>query len=86
MVVARDRYLAEDAAELVAVDYEPLEAVVDPTAAEAIHERRFHYGDVDDALASADLVVRTTFRVPRFTGLPVDATASSATGTSRPGG
>ena len=32
----------------------------------------FHYGDVDDALASADLVVRTTFRVPRFTGLPVE--------------
>jgi len=72
LVVARNRYLAEDAAELVAVDYEPLEAVVEPTDAEAIHERRFHYGDVDDALASADLVVRTTFRVPRFTGLPVE--------------
>ena len=83
MVVARNRYLAEDAAELVAVDYEPLEAVVEPTDAEAIHERRFHYGDVDDALASADLVVRTTFRVPRFTVFPSNATASSATGTSR---
>ncbi|MBX6387861.1 MAG: xanthine dehydrogenase family protein molybdopterin-binding subunit [Frankia sp.] len=29
MVVATDRYLAEDAAELVEVDYEPLDAVVD---------------------------------------------------------
>ena len=29
VVVARDRYVAEDAAELVAVDYEPLDAVVD---------------------------------------------------------
>ncbi len=72
VVVARDRYIAEDAAELVAVEYDPLEAVVDVTAAEPIHERSFHYGDVDDALARADLVVRTTFRVPRFTGLPVE--------------
>ena len=72
VVVARDRYVAEDAAELVAVEYDPLEAVVDVTAAEPIHERSFHYGDVDDALARADLVVRTTFRVPRFTGLPVE--------------
>ena len=72
VVVARDRYVAEDAAELVAVEYDPLEAVVDVTAAEPIHERSFHYGDVDDALDRADLVVRTTFRVPRFTGLPVE--------------
>jgi 2-furoyl-CoA dehydrogenase large subunit len=72
VVVARDRYVAEDAAELVAVEYDPLEPVVDVTAAEPIHERSFHYGDVDDALAHADLVVRTTFRVPRFTCLPVE--------------
>jgi 2-furoyl-CoA dehydrogenase large subunit len=72
IVVARDRYVAEDAAELVAVDYEPLTPVVDVTAAEPIHERTFHYGDVDDALARADLVVRTTFRMPRFTCLPVE--------------
>jgi 2-furoyl-CoA dehydrogenase large subunit len=75
VVVARDRYLAEDAAELVAVDYEPLEPVVEPTAAAAIHERSFHYGDVDDALADADLVVHTTFRIPRFTCLPVECYA-----------
>ena len=72
VVVARDRYLAEDAAELVAVEYEPLDPVVDPLAAEPIHERRFHYGDVDDAMAQATLVVRSTFRVPRWTGLPVE--------------
>ena len=72
VVVARDRYLAEDAAELVAVDYDPLEPIVDVTAAEPIHERSFHYGDVDEALARADVVVRTTFRVPRSTGLPVE--------------
>jgi 2-furoyl-CoA dehydrogenase large subunit len=72
VVVARDRYLAEDAAELVAVDYEPLEPVLDPRGAHAIHDRSFHYGDVDDALARADLVVRETFRVPRFTCMPVE--------------
>ncbi|HKY26114.1 MAG TPA: xanthine dehydrogenase family protein molybdopterin-binding subunit [Gaiella sp.] len=72
VVVARDRYVAEDAAELVAVDYEPLEPVVDLAAAEAIHDRSFHYGDVDDALARASLVVRETFRVPRFTCMPVE--------------
>src|SRR5919204_3152532 len=33
VVVARDRYLAEDAAEAVVVDYEPLPAVVDPERA-----------------------------------------------------
>ena len=32
-VVAETRYLAEDAAELVRIDYEPLEAVIDPLAA-----------------------------------------------------
>jgi 2-furoyl-CoA dehydrogenase large subunit len=72
VVVARDRYVAEDAAELVAVDYDPLEPVLDLATAPSIHDRSFHYGDVDDALAKADLVVRETFRVPRFTCMPVE--------------
>src|SRR5262245_36599004 len=33
LVVAESRYVAEDAAELVEVDYEPVEAVIDPIAA-----------------------------------------------------
>jgi carbon-monoxide dehydrogenase large subunit len=41
LVVAADRYLAEDAAELVSVDYEPLPPVVDyvtaPESAELVH-------------------------------------------------
>ena len=75
VVVARDRYVAEDAAELVAVEYEPLEPVLDPATAPSIHDRSFHYGDVDEALAKAHLVVRETFRVPRFTCLPVECYA-----------
>src|SRR5580692_5518964 len=33
LVVAESRYVAEDAAELVAIDYAPLQAVIDPQAA-----------------------------------------------------
>ncbi len=33
VVVARDRYVAQDAADLVAIDYDPLAAVIDPEAA-----------------------------------------------------
>jgi 2-furoyl-CoA dehydrogenase large subunit len=76
VVVARDRYAAEDAAELVAVDYDPLDVVLDPRAAAeteaCIHDRSFHYGDVDEALARAELVVRETFRFPSFSCTPVE--------------
>ena len=69
VVVARDRYLAEDAAELVEVDYDPLDAVLDPVAAaaDAVHDRSFSYGDVDGALAGPTSSLRQTFRFPRFT-------------------
>src|SRR6266704_3073839 len=74
-VVARTRALAEDAAELVAVDYEELAAVTDmETALDAqtpvIHpalgdnltfERRHEAGEVDRAFAEADAVVETMF-------------------------
>ena len=77
VVVARDRYVAEDAAELVEVDYDPLDAIVDPLEALAgcVHDRSFHYGDVDAALAAADLVVRRRFRFPRFSCAPVECYA-----------
>jgi 2-furoyl-CoA dehydrogenase large subunit len=72
VVVARDRYVAEDGAELVAVDYDQLDVVLDPAAAEPIHDRSFHYGDVDEALAAADLVVHETFHVPSWSCTPVE--------------
>jgi 2-furoyl-CoA dehydrogenase large subunit len=77
VVVARDRYLAEDAAELVEVDYDPLDAVLDPAAAaaDAVHDRSFSYGDVDGAMAGAELVLRQTFHFPRFTCTPVECYA-----------
>ncbi|MCY3804956.1 MAG: xanthine dehydrogenase family protein molybdopterin-binding subunit [bacterium] len=76
VVVAQDRYLAEDAAELVDVDYEPLDAIVDPqAAAEAGHmvsDRSFRYGDPETALAAADAVVRGRFPFGRWTATPVE--------------
>ena len=76
VVVAQDRYLAEDAAELVDVDYEPLEAVVDPrAAAEAGHvvsDRSFRYGDPEAAFAAAHTVVRGRFPFGRWLATPVE--------------
>jgi 2-furoyl-CoA dehydrogenase large subunit len=86
VVVARDRYVAEDAAERVTVDYEPLPVVADPEAAtgpgapvlhaaagsNVVSDRHFAYGDPDAALAGADLVVRPRFRHPRSSCTPVE--------------
>ena len=76
VVVARDRYLAEDALELVEVEYEPLEAVLDAESAvetaACVSDRSFAYGDVDAALARADLVVRERFRFGRWSCTPVE--------------
>jgi 2-furoyl-CoA dehydrogenase large subunit len=76
VVVARDRYLAEDAAELVQVEYEPLDPVLDPLAAAeteaCVSDRSFEYGEVAEALASADLVVRERFSFPRWSCTPVE--------------
>ena len=41
----------------------------------AVHDRSFSYGDVDGAMAEADLVLRQTFRFPRFTCTPVECYA-----------
>ncbi len=86
VVAAESRYIAEDAADLVEVDYEPLPAVVDveaaldPTAPLAHPElgdnvffkSEFKAGDVDGAFASADLVLKETFRTGRVAGVPLE--------------
>jgi carbon-monoxide dehydrogenase large subunit len=72
VVVATDKYIARDAADLVEVDYEPLPAVADPEAAlkpgaPLVHPQysdnvafRYHQegGEVDQAFAEADVVVK----------------------------
>src|SRR2546422_3443666 len=86
VVVARDRYLAEDAAEAVVVDYEPLPAVVDVEKAlepdaPVLHEqvgsnlaghRRLVYGDPDRAFAEAEIVIRERFRYPKYSSTPIE--------------
>ncbi len=72
VVVARDRYVAEDALELIDVEYEALEPVLDPEAGQIVHERVFSYGDPDAAFAAADLVVSERFSFPRWTSCPLE--------------
>jgi 2-furoyl-CoA dehydrogenase large subunit len=86
VVVARDRYLAEDAAERVLVDYEPLAVAASVEAALAegapllhpavgsnvVSDRAFSYGDPEAAFAQAALVVRERFRHPRSSATPVE--------------
>jgi 2-furoyl-CoA dehydrogenase large subunit len=77
VVVADDRYTAEDALELIEVDYEPLAPVMDPLAAAEspgllASDRDFRYGDPDTAFAQAHLVVSERFRFPRWSATPVE--------------
>ena len=86
VVVARSRAEAEDGADLVEVDYDPLPVVIDTeTAADPASPRvypewddniavRFTHrlGDADAAIEAADVVVRERFRVHRYTGTPIE--------------
>lgn len=86
VVVASDRYVAEDAAELVEVDYEPLPAVVDTDkaldlGAPKLHEqaegnvatdRTFHFGPVDEIFDRADRVVTAEYEFPRYSSTPME--------------
>jgi 2-furoyl-CoA dehydrogenase large subunit len=86
VIVAADRYLAEDALDLIEVEYEPLTAVIDPVAAldpsqpvlhEALgqnlaNERAFAYGDPDQAMAQAAHRVSVTIHYPRNSCTPIE--------------
>ena len=83
LVVARSRAAAEDAAERVEVDLEPLPAVTDagspPAAALFDHTPdnlasliEEGFGDVDAAFARAHRVVRLSFRTGRHSAVPME--------------
>jgi carbon-monoxide dehydrogenase large subunit len=86
LVVATSRALAEDAAELVDVDYEPLPPVVDYTSAEQANElvHEAHGSNVvgelttlpisalDDVIASAEHVVTETISQHAHTAAPME--------------
>jgi aerobic carbon-monoxide dehydrogenase large subunit len=72
-VVAGSRAEAEDAAELVEVDYEPLDVVVDPRAAEAAMVRWSRSGGpVDEAFARAEHVVGARYGMARVASVPIE--------------
>ena len=86
VVVARDRYVAEDALERVEVAYEELPAVIDARAAMGPEAPRLHdavpgnepagfqveTGDVKRALAGCDLVIEQTFETNRHAAVPLE--------------
>jgi 2-furoyl-CoA dehydrogenase large subunit len=85
-VAARDRGSAEDARDLIQVDYEPLRAVVDvreaikPSSATLFDELgtnlawqgSLQYGDINAAFNSADRVVKETLKIHRYSSTPLE--------------
>ncbi len=86
MVVATSPALARDAAERIAVDWEPSPAVVDMRAAAAPGAPLVHpewgtnvavgfthaIGDADAAFARAEVTVSETFTTHRYVGMPIE--------------
>lgn len=86
LVVASDRYVAEDAADLVEVEYDPLPAVVDVERAiqpgtTTVHDgwpdntalrMRVAFGDVDASFDEAAHVFEERFYSHRHTGVPME--------------
>ncbi len=85
VVLAGDPYAAEDAAELVAIEYEPLPAAVDLRAAldpgapalfegsgNQAAELEMGYGDVEAAFAHAAHVTRAELTIGRHSGVPLE--------------
>ena len=85
-VVATDRYVAEDAANAIEVEYEPLPVVADLDAALAPDAPRLYddwpdnslgsigwtNGDVDAAIAGADAVIQKRLSFGRALGCPLE--------------
>ncbi len=85
-VAARSRAVAEDACELIDVEYEPLPAVVDVERAvqpdapllfdelgsNVLWHGSFPYGDVDGAFAAADRIVRERIAIHRYASTPLE--------------
>jgi carbon-monoxide dehydrogenase large subunit len=87
VVVADDAYRLADALERVAVDYEPLSAVCDPTAATAPGAPRVHdmegdnliavsaseIGHIAQAFEQAEVIVQARLQYPRVAGMPIES-------------
>ncbi|PPA02344.1 carbon monoxide dehydrogenase, partial [Pseudomonas sp. MWU12-2312b] len=86
VVIAESRYLAEDAIEGVRVEYEPLPPIIDPELATAeqapilheavgsnvVNERRFRYGEPEQAFEQAPHKVSLKVKFPRSSCTPIE--------------
>lgn len=86
IICADNPYVAEDAAALLDVVYEKLDAVVDPQTAalddapvlhpavgsNVVSDRTFHYGDAGSAFAAADHEISISIRYPRNSVTPIE--------------
>jgi 2-furoyl-CoA dehydrogenase large subunit len=86
LVLARDRYAAEDGASALDVSYEALPAIVDVDAAcgddaPLLHDKlgsnvvwrgQYRYGDPDAAFAAADQVVSVHLKFPKYNSTPLE--------------
>ncbi|MEA2498670.1 MAG: aerobic carbon-monoxide dehydrogenase large subunit [Actinomycetota bacterium] len=89
MIVATDRYVAEDALEVLEIEYESLEPVVAPTgdSGPLLHDGwknnvavrlTVRKGDASGVTASAAHVVRDTFEIQRQAGIPLEGRGAIA--------
>ena len=91
MIVAIDRYVAEDAVQLVDIDYDPLEVEMDieeavKDGAPLVHHHPNNIaadftqisGDPETAFAEAEHVTRITVQVDRSTASPMEARTVAA--------
>src|SRR5579872_4176751 len=86
MIVASERYLAEDLATLVNVEYEPLETNVDPEKAlepgtpkvyddwenNLLKHAEIKGGNVDQSFADAEVTIKEKIKTHRHTAAPIE--------------
>ena len=93
-VVAETRYIAEDALDLIEVEYEDLPVMVDPLDAmkasgdgvlhpdrgpsNIAHQTTYTFGPIDEDFARADRVVERQLRWPRSGGQPLETVGAVA--------
>ena len=85
-VAAEDRYIAEDALELIDVEYEPLPVVVEiedalkqdaplifeEAGSNVLLHDKLNHGDMEAAYKEADLVIKERFRMHRYSSTPLE--------------
>ena len=85
-VVAEDRYIAEDALDLIEVEYESLRPVVtiedalkpdaplvfEEAGSNVLMHDKMQHGDIEQAYREADLVLKENFKVHRYSSTPLE--------------